>query len=63
MTQSEDKKKPDVCPYCEEEVLDTKSPFCQPCQVDFTCCSGCGKLLGKSVKVCPHCGTETKESD
>lgn len=60
MTQSEEEKEKEVCPYCDEQVLDAKSPFCQPCQVDFATCSQCGKLVAKSVEVCPYCGTGIK---
>ena len=60
MTQPEEKKIRPVCPYCDEEVPATSSPSCLPCQVEFIYCSECGKLVAKTVKVCPYCGLEVR---
>jgi len=50
-----DKNEKEVCPYCDDQVLDTKSPFCQPCHVEFAHCVKCGKLVAKTVEECPYC--------
>jgi RNA polymerase subunit RPABC4/transcription elongation factor Spt4 len=51
-----DKNEKEVCPYCDDQVLDTKSPFCQPCEVEFVHCRKCGELVAESVESCPYCG-------
>ena len=58
MTQSEGKKKRNTCPYCDEEMKEVAAPFCKPCEVEFVCCSKCGKMVAKNVRVCPYCGVE-----
>ena len=46
-----------VCLYCEEEIIESKPPFCQACRVVQTHCLKCGMIIGnKKAKKCPECG-------
>lgn len=45
-----------ACPYCEAEMVEVKSPFCQGCGVKVAYCVTCQTALPKNAKVCPKCG-------
>jgi nitrogen fixation NifU-like protein len=44
------------CPYCESELEDPDSPFCQACHAELPHCPGCHEPVPKDANVCPHCG-------
>ena len=44
------------CPYCESELEDKESPFCQACHAELPHCPGCHEPVPKDANVCPHCG-------
>ena len=44
------------CPYCECELEDTDSPFCQACHAELPHCKACHEPVPKDANVCPHCG-------
>lgn len=48
-----------LCPYCEGPI-EMKYPICQACKVTLIPCPKCGKLIGKGVEVCIHCGSDIK---
>ena len=48
------------CPYCDEEIAEVSSPYCEVCKVTVFYCPECRKPLSRDNKVCPHCGTEIK---
>ena len=47
-----------VCPYCDEEIVAAKFPFCQPCGVTLRYCKKCETVVPKEAEVCPGCGAE-----
>ncbi len=64
MTQPRDREEPSkkcACPYCEEELVVSESPFCQGCGVTLVRCDACGHVLITTVTVCPNCGAAIKE--
>jgi hypothetical protein len=44
------------CPYCDEELLASPAPYCQPCQVELRHCLKCNIVVERTAKVCPQCG-------
>ena len=44
------------CPYCETELEDADSPFCQACHAELPHCKACHEPVPKDANVCPHCG-------
>jgi hypothetical protein len=44
------------CPYCDEELLTSPAPYCQPCQVELRYCLKCNIVVERTAKVCPQCG-------
>ena len=46
------------CPYCEEEIVISKLPYCQPCGVTLRYCAKCQIAVAKEAEVCPQCGGE-----
>ena len=46
------------CPYCEEEIANSKFPYCQPCGVNLHYCGRCQIAVVREAKVCPQCGGE-----
>lgn len=44
------------CPYCETELEDEDSPFCQACHAELPHCPKCHESVPKDANVCPHCG-------
>lgn len=49
-----------LCPYCNTEIEETSSPYCQTCKVTIFYCPKCQKPLSRDKKTCPHCGAEIK---
>ncbi len=46
-----------VCPYCEEEIIISFNPVCQPCNIVFPYCHKCElTVLDKEATHCPKCG-------
>lgn len=50
------------CPYCEEEMETTTSPYCKPCEIAFFYCPKCRKLISRSNKICPCCGADIRSA-
>jgi uncharacterized C2H2 Zn-finger protein len=46
------------CPYCDNEVLEAKLPWCQACGVKLLSCPQCGQSVGREMLTCPHCGVK-----
>jgi hypothetical protein len=44
------------CPYCEEEIIFSGLPYCQPCSVTLRYCSTCQIAVPRDAEVCPKCG-------
>jgi hypothetical protein len=44
------------CPYCDEEIIIAKLPYCQPCGVTLRYCSVCQVAVPRDAEVCLHCG-------
>ena len=45
-----------LCPYCEEEIILAKNPYCQPCQVTLRYCLNCNIAVERDAEICPECG-------
>ena len=60
MREQKEETKPLFCPYCDDEVMEVDSPYCQACRVTIFYCPGCRKSIERDNKVCPYCGTEIK---
>lgn len=57
MTQREEQKKaPNACPFCDQEILDDPAPYCRPCQVELRRCGGCHAVVERKATVCHRCG-------
>ncbi len=53
------KKQPNsrcMCPFCETELTEEGSPFCQACKQLMSFCARCRIAVQKGVSVCPRCG-------
>jgi hypothetical protein len=49
------------CPYCEEELVAAKLPFCKVCGVTFYQCPTCHiTVLDRKATKCPKCGVPLK---
>ncbi len=48
------------CPYCDEEIMEADSPFCQACKLTMLFCPKCRKPVPRDSDVCPQCGAEIK---
>ena len=46
------------CPYCEEELVISALPYCQPCGVTLRYCINCQIAVVREATVCPQCGGE-----
>ncbi len=46
------------CPYCEEELVISALPYCQPCGVTLRYCIKCQIVVVREATVCPQCGDE-----
>lgn len=44
------------CPFCESDLGEEESPFCQACHREVPYCSKCHEPLSKDATICPHCG-------
>jgi RNA polymerase subunit RPABC4/transcription elongation factor Spt4 len=44
------------CPYCDEEIIFSVLPYCQPCGVTLRYCSTCQIAVPRDAEVCPECG-------
>lgn len=53
-----DIEKKDTCPYCEEQILGFKLPYCKPCEVKLRYCAKCGVSVIRDSACCPTCGGE-----
>ena len=61
MKRSEEPKKRETmcfCPYCEEEIVTVRFPYCQPCGVTLRYCIKCQIAVVREAEVCPQCGGE-----
>ena len=52
------KEKKCFCPYCEEELVISVLPYCQPCAVTLRYCIRCQIAVVREAMVCPQCGGE-----
>jgi hypothetical protein len=43
------------CPYCEEELVISAMPYCQPCGVSLRYCIKCQIAVVRGAEVCPQC--------
>jgi nitrogen fixation NifU-like protein len=48
------------CPYCDEDIGEAQSPYCQACKAAIVFCPECGQPLSPDAKTCSHCGAEIK---
>lgn len=48
------------CPYCEEELQESDSPFCQACKTTINYCPECKTPVSRDQEVCPKCGSKLK---
>ncbi len=44
------------CPYCDEEIVTSSFPYCQPCQVELRYCLRCNIVVERKARLCPQCG-------
>ncbi|MFC2020985.1 zinc ribbon domain-containing protein [Chloroflexota bacterium] len=51
------------CPYCDVEIMEALSPYCQSCNVTIFYCPECQKPLSREDQLCSHCGAEIKGVD
>jgi len=59
MNRSEEPKEKErrcFCPYCDEELVISPAPYCQPCHIELRYCLRCNIVVEKTAKVCPQCG-------
>jgi hypothetical protein len=56
--EPKEKKGRCFCPYCEEEVVISVMPYCQPCDVTLRYCARCQIAVVKEAEACPQCGGE-----
>jgi len=54
--QPKEKERMCFCPYCEEELVISLAPYCQPCEVTLRYCIRCHIVVVREAKVCPQCG-------
>jgi hypothetical protein len=54
--ESKEKQVKCACPYCEEELVITAMPYCQPCGVTLRYCIKCRIAVVREAEVCPQCG-------
>ena len=52
----ENKERKCLCPYCEQELVMSALPFCQPCSVTLRYCVVCQIAVVKEATACPQCG-------
>ena len=50
-----------VCPYCDEEIIQAKLPYCQPCQVTLRYCRNCQIAVPREAETCPQCGGKLED--
>ncbi len=60
MTEQKEEMERCVCPYCDVELIEALSPFCQSCKVTIVYCPECQKPLPREDRLCPSCGAEIK---
>lgn len=60
MSTKEQEPRKLCCPYCDSELMDEESPFCQACRVKVFCCPNCRQPVARDKMVCPHCGASVK---
>jgi predicted amidophosphoribosyltransferase len=48
------------CPYCDEGIMDSQLPYCQPCRVTTFYCPECQQPVPRQKEVCPNCGAEIR---
>ena len=54
--EPEEKQKRCFCPYCEEEIITSALPYCQPCGITLRYCPNCQIAVVREAGVCPQCG-------
>ena len=46
-----------VCPYCEEELIIARFPYCKPCGMVVRHCVNCQiTVMDRKATKCPKCG-------
>lgn len=61
MNKAEEKEKEGkgcFCPYCDEELVMSALPYCQPCGIALRYCRNCQIAVVREAEVCPQCGGE-----
>ena len=58
MSEERKEKEKPTCPYCEQEILTAKFPYCQPCGVTLRYCVRCQIAVVREATTCPQCGGE-----
>ncbi len=61
MTEQKDKMGHLFCPYCDDEIMEADSPYCQACRVTIFYCPKCRKPLPRNNNLCPPCGAEIRD--
>ena len=56
--EPKEKQRRCFCPYCEEELIISVLPYCQPCAVTLRYCMRCQIAVVREATVCPRCGGE-----
>ncbi len=59
MAEQKEKKQPQFCPYCDEEVP-VEPPTCQTCGITIFYCPKCREPVSRENRECPHCGAEIR---
>ncbi len=57
----QDRKTEEWCPFCEDELVRSQMPYCQPCKLTEFNCPECGRAVAREEDICPHCGFNIKK--
>ena len=51
------------CPYCEDEGVKSKLPYCKPCELTHFHCLECKAVVPRENEICPECGARIKPEE
>ena len=54
--EPKEKQEKCFCPYCEEKMVISTLPYCQPCDVTLHYCIKCQIAVTREAEACPQCG-------